>query len=161
MAVLDRPGRVGLHECHRFLLWTAARQLAVAHRERAGSPLAQRADVRAAFRGQHVGVEMIAPGKQRDFHLQHGIAVRAERHMVERAILEAVCGEHLEFRRWPAEPEEHRIEQMRTEIGQHACALVAPRRFTHEARRAVAVKHPDADDFSKPPRIYQFLHSKR
>ena len=72
-----------------------------------------------------------------------GLALRTGEHdMVGRAILEAAAGDDPEILADFAEPELRGVEEMRAEVRQNASALVAPFRFPHEPRRAVAVEHP-------------------
>src|SRR5581483_12126429 len=109
------PGGIRLLEREHVLFRTAAGQLARALGEGARPPLAERRYVRAAFLGEDVGRVMVAPGEQRDLALDQRIAVGAERHVVERAVLEAPRRVDAEALDGSAQPEEQRIEEVRAE----------------------------------------------
>src|SRR5437667_6337726 len=61
--------------------------------------------------------------------------------MIRGTVLEAAGEMHLKIAAQIAEPESRGIEQMRTQVWQNASSLVAPRRFAHQAGRAVSVEH--------------------
>src|SRR2546422_5026089 len=96
---------------------------------------------RAAF-GQHVAGKMVAPHQQRHFQFDAWQRPLAMDHDVVRsAILEAMRANEPKAVSNVTEPETTGVEKVRTQIRQHAGALVPPWRIAHEPRRAVAVEH--------------------
>src|SRR5215510_4889733 len=159
MRILERPGRVILHERLDVLRRTPARQDARAPGEHGRAPFAQRLNVGRAMLGQDVAGEMIAPHQQRHLQLEPWKRILAmDDDMIRRAVLKAMDTNETERVRDVSEPESAGIEQMRTEIGQHAGALIAPRGITHQPSRAVAVEHAAGIDRTELSRRNEIPH---
>src|SRR5208337_1326299 len=79
--------------------------------------------------------------------------------MIGRPILKAICGIDLEFVFQISEPESARVEKMRAEILQHACAVVPPSRFTHEASGSIPIKHSARIDATEHTGRHQVAHA--
>ena len=77
--------------------------------------------------------------------------------MIEGRVLEAVTRDHTKMMIACAEPEEHRVQQVRAEIRQHAGVAIAPR-AADVARGAVAVEHAAPVGPAQPPGVEQRLH---
>ncbi|CAB4699547.1 unannotated protein [freshwater metagenome] len=160
MRILERPCWIVLHQGHRLLRRAAGGQDACAHREPARPPLAQRFDVRSAVLGQDVAGEVVAPHEQGHLQLDLGArALRADHDVVGSAVLEPAGGDDPEILRRRTEPEIHRVEQVRTQIRQHAGALVTPLGIAHQAGRAIPVEHAAAMDAAQAARGDQLPHA--
>ncbi len=75
------------------------------------------------------------------------------------SVFEAVHADEAEPVLHVGEPEAAGIEQMRSEIGQHAGALIAPGGIAHQPRRAVAVEHAAGIDRAERARRDAIAHA--
>src|SRR5579863_4811156 len=112
MGILESPGRICADQRAALLVRPSAGEYALADGQRAGSPLAEAINMRAAQFGIHVRMERVPPGKHGHLAVDRQRAVNAEHNSVERLVFEPVGAPWTPATRDGAEEKQNHVQQV-------------------------------------------------